>query len=126
MKNINILIVEDELIQAYALKRMIENLGHCVIGIASSKEEALKKAEAICPDLVIMDIALQGRTDGIDAAKEISARCHTPIIYSTAYSEEEIIKKAKETNPVGFLTKPFLEYDLKKIINDVLKKYKNN
>jgi CheY-like chemotaxis protein len=121
-KQVTILIVEDDLVQAYGIKNMVEELGYTVAGIATSKEEAIEKVEQTRPDLVMMDIALRERLDGIDAAFQISSRFSIPIIYTTAYSDDETKEKAKAAGSVGYLIKPFFEYDLKKVIEDATKK----
>ncbi|WP_300607169.1 response regulator [Methanohalophilus sp.] len=119
-----ILVVEDEKIVALGIKRMLKNMGYIVPSIASSGEEAIKKAEITFPDLILMDIMLKGEIDGISAAKIISDDMDIPVVYLTAYSDNKIIQKAKETKPYGYITKPFEEADLQITIEAALSKYK--
>jgi len=107
-----ILIVEDEHIVAMGIKRMLKNLGYTVTGVASSGADAISKAESTFPDLVLMDIMLKGELDGIGAAKEIKERFNLPVVYLTAYSDSNILERAKKTGPFGYIVKPFDEKDL--------------
>lgn len=107
-----ILIVEDEHIVAMGIKRMLKNLGYTVTGVASSGMDAISKAESTFPDLVLMDIMLKGELDGIEAAKEIKERFEVPVVYLTAYSDSNILERAKKTGPFGYIVKPFDEKDL--------------
>src|SRR5512145_3127263 len=107
-----ILIVEDEHIVAMGIKRMLKNLGYTVTGVASSGDDAISKAESTFPDLVLMDIMLKGDMDGVEAAKEIRERFDVPVVYLTAYSDTNILERAKKTGPFGYIVKPFAEKDL--------------
>lgn len=118
-----ILVVEDEKIVALGIKRMLKNMGYIVPSIASSGEEAIKKAEITFPDLILMDIMLKGDVDGISAAKIISDNMDVPVVYLTAYSDDKIIQRAKETGPYGYITKPFEETDLRTTIELALAKH---
>jgi len=97
MEKKKILIVEDERIVAEDIRTKLEYVGYVVAGIASSGEEALKKTEKLQPDLVLMDIVLEGKMDGIEAAAQILSRFNIPVVYLTAYSDERTLKKAKAT-----------------------------
>jgi CheY-like chemotaxis protein len=108
-----ILIVEDERIIAEDLKISLRNFGYDIIAIVSSGEDAIKKAEELCPDLMLMDIALQGDIDGIEAAEKIHEKSDIPIVYLTAYSNGDILEKAKQTRPYAYLVKPFHENELR-------------
>jgi PAS domain S-box-containing protein len=112
MEKKKILIVEDERIVAEDIKIKLEYVGYAVAGIASSGEESLKKTEKLQPDLVLMDIVLEGKMDGIEAAAQILSLFNIPVVYLTAYSDEKTLKKAKVTEPFGFITKPFESQDL--------------
>ncbi len=107
-----ILIVEDERIVAEDIKTKLEYVGYAVAGIASSGEDSLKKTEKLKPDLVLMDIVLEGKMDGLNAAAQILSRFNIPVVYLTAYSDKKTLKKAKVTEPFGFITKPFEAQDL--------------
>ncbi len=119
-----VLIVEDERIVAMGIKRMLITLGYTVEGIASSGEDAIRKAKSTLPDLVLMDIMLKGDVNGIEAAKEIRSLFDIPVVYLTACSEHKIVEKAWETNPSGYIVKPFDERDLLKSIDVALRRHK--
>ncbi|MCK5153200.1 MAG: response regulator, partial [Spirochaetales bacterium] len=104
---INIFLVEDEAIVALDLKNNLERLGYNIIGSATSGEEALAIFEKLKPDLVILDIKLQGPLDGIDTAAIINKRYKIPFIFLSAYSDEGIIERAKHVEPYGYIIKPF-------------------
>src|SRR3989337_128982 len=99
MANAKLLVVEDELIVALDIKSRLENMGYSITAIASSGEEALKMASETLPDLVLMDIMLGDRMDGVDVAEKISADLDIPVIYLTAYADEKTLGRAKITHP---------------------------
>ncbi len=119
-----ILVVEDEAIVAKTLERRLQSLGYGVVGSALSGEEAIRTCKDKNPDLVLMDIGLQGDMDGIDAAEIIKDEYHIPVIYLTAYSDEKTLERAKITEPFGYLLKPFEVLDLKSAIEMALYKAK--
>ncbi|QUH22950.1 response regulator [Methanobacterium alkalithermotolerans] len=123
MVNEKILIVEDEELVAQDIKSILEDLGYVVPAISSSAEEALEKIEQNCPDSVLMDIMLEGEMDGIEAAQIIGDRFDIPVVYLTAYSNGDILKRAKKTEPYAYILKPFQEQDLK--VNIELALYKH-
>lgn len=102
-----ILIVEDEGLTAMELQRKLKLAGYDVPTFAFSGKEAIKKAEEIKPDLVLMDIFLKGKIDGIDAAEEIKRNMGVPIIYLTAHGDKNTQERAKNTGPFAYLLKPF-------------------
>jgi PAS domain S-box-containing protein len=102
-----ILIVEDEGLTAMELQRKLKLAGYDVPTFAFSGKEAIKKAEEIKPDLVLMDIFLKGKIDGIDAAEEIKKNMGVPIIFLTAHGDKNTQKRAKSTEPFAYLLKPF-------------------
>ncbi len=112
MKTIQILVVEDEQIVANDIKMILQRLGYVVSGMASSGEDAIKKAEEINPDLVLMDIVLEGKMDGVEAASLIRYRFDIPVVYLTAYSDKKTLERAKVTEPFGYILKPFKDRDL--------------
>ncbi len=120
MTDAKILVVEDENIVALEIKKRLQKLGYIVPGVASTGEDAIIKAEGILPDLVLMDIMLKGEIDGIQAAGEIRSRFNIPVIYLTAYSDEETLERAKLTEPYGYILKPFEEDDLRTTIEIAL------
>jgi signal transduction histidine kinase len=119
-----ILIVEDESIVALDLRYRLENLGYEVHDIAASGEEAIEKTAESAPDLILMDIRLIGEMDGVETASQIRARWGTPVIYITAYADEETIKRAKVTQPLGYLVKPFDDRDLHTTIEIALYRHR--
>ncbi|SNQ59916.1 response regulator [Candidatus Methanoperedens nitratireducens] len=119
-----ILIVEDEIIVAEDIRRSAQHMGYAVLSMASSGDEAIKKAQELNPDLVLMDIMLNGKMDGIRAAEQIRSRFNIPVIYLTAYSDEETLERAKITEPFGYVIKPFKERELH--INIEIALYKHN
>ena len=112
MPTATILVVEDEAIMANDLQATLQDLGYAVCGTASSGAEAVQKAEADRPDLVLMDIVLQGEMDGIEAAERIRTRLGIPVVYLTAHSDKETIRRASITEPYGYIVKPFNEREL--------------
>jgi CheY-like chemotaxis protein len=120
----SILIVEDERIVAKDLQRMLESLGYSVAGIASSGEDAVRKADECRPGLILMDIRLGGALDGIEAAGMIREQSDMPIIYLTAFSDAETVKRAKATRPSGYITKPFRATDLRCAIELAVNKHR--
>ena len=107
MKTRQILVVEDERIVADDIKMILQRLGYVVSGMASSGEEAVKKAEEIHPDLVLMDIVLEGKMDGVESASIIRYRFDIPVVYLTAYSDKKTLERAKVTEQFGYILKPF-------------------
>ncbi|MEE9389956.1 MAG: HD domain-containing phosphohydrolase [Candidatus Aminicenantaceae bacterium] len=124
MNNIKVLVVENERIVADDIKFTLKRLGYVVSGIALSGEEAVKKAEEIHPDLVLMDIVLEGKMDGTEAASAISSRFNIPVVYLTAYADDKTLERAKITNPFGFILKPFEDRELYSAIEMALYHYK--
>jgi len=108
-----ILIVEDEKLIALEIAARLERLGYNVIGNAVNAEEAIDFVEKFMPDIIFMDIRIEGETDGIETAKRVQAIAGIPIIYLTAYADQETLNRAKETNPHGYLTKPIQEKELR-------------
>jgi PAS domain S-box-containing protein len=107
-----ILIVEDESIVAFNIQNRLEGLGYVVAAIVSSGEAALQIAAQKHPDLVLMDIKLKGRIDGIEAAAQIRNCFNIPVVYLTAYTDDETLNRAKLTEPYGYILKPFESRDL--------------
>lgn len=102
-----ILIVEDEGIVARDIERRLTQSGYGVCGIADNAEEAIGLARAERPDLVLMDIIIQGPMDGIATAQEIRRHLDIPVVFLTAHSDEATVSRARETLPYGYLLKPF-------------------
>jgi len=119
-----IFIVEDERIVADDVRMSLERLGYGVSGIAYSGEEAIRIAENDHPDLILMDIVLEGEMDGIKATSIIRSRFNIPVVYLTAYADEKTLERAKITEPFGYILKPFEDNDLHTIIEIALYKHK--
>lgn len=111
-----ILVVEDEVIVAADLADKLGHLGYDVIGSTPRGEEAVSIASRFRPDIILMDIRLQGRMDGVEAAACIHNDCHLPVIYLTAHRDPVTLERAKVTEPFGYLTKPFDESELETAI----------
>lgn len=123
MVRAKLLIVEDESIVALNIQRRLEGLGYSIVATTSSGEEAIALAEEACPDLVLMDIKLEGNVDGIEAAAQIRRRFQIPVVYLTAYTNEETLNRAKLTEPYGYILKPFEARDLATTIEVALYKH---
>jgi signal transduction histidine kinase len=106
-KPYRIMICEDELIVATDIQRALEGFGYSVVGITAIGTEAIEMANDFRPDLAIMDIRLHGPMSGIEVAKIIGERYEVPVIYLSAYANSEIVEKAKITEPLAYLVKPF-------------------
>ena len=107
-----ILIVEDEIITAEDLRESLQDIGYEVPAVVSTGEGAVKKVAEDTPDLVLMDIMLQGEMDGIETAHQIRSHFNIPIVYFTAYSDEKILDRVKITQPFGYILKPFNDREL--------------
>ena len=118
----SILIVEDEQIVAVDLESVLQTLGYQVVGTAPSGEEACRIASVSSPDLVLMDIRIDGPIDGIDTAREIRKTLDVPIVFLTAYTDQETLDRAKDIGPYGYLVKPYAERDLQATIEIALQK----
>jgi DNA-binding LytR/AlgR family response regulator len=121
-----ILIVEDDMIIAANISVQLTNLGYEVIGIETRGEEAILHASANTPDIILLDINLKGRVNGIEAAIQIQKFKRIPIIYLTANSDEATFTKAKSTHPYAFISKPFNNLDLQRTIALVVDQIKEN
>jgi PAS domain S-box-containing protein len=104
---IKILIVEDERIVALDLRESLRSLGYVVIGMAASGDKAIELVKDNKPDLILMDIMLKGEIDGITTTQKILSEFNIPVIYLTAYADENTVARAKVTEPYGYLLKPF-------------------
>ncbi len=113
LKTYKILIIEDEIIPANYIKKILERGGHTIIGIAQSKEEALSYLDSQnYPELILMDIKLKGEDDGIQIAKIFQKQIHVAILYLSAYSDDTLLSRANGTCPIGYLVKPVQEQTL--------------
>ena len=122
MTETRVLVVEDERIVALNLKQRLVRLGYEVTGMAPSGAKALAEIERTRPDVILMDINIEGDIDGIETTSRIPTEYHTPVIYLTAYSEQATLDRAKATKPYGYLLKPFSERELHATIQMALER----
>lgn len=118
-----IMLVEDEMIVAMDIRHRLERMGYEVVSHAVSGEEAVRLAKKCHPNLILMDIKIQGKMDGIETAELIRKNQNIPIIYVTAYSDEGTLKRARLTEPFGYLIKPFEDRELRSIIEIAIYKH---
>ncbi len=109
---IRVLIVEDEAIIALEMEARLAAMGYEVINCVASGEEALEIVNATPPDVILMDINIQGKLDGVMLAKTIREHYAIPCVFLTAYSDDLTIKRAAGSNPLGYLTKPFSDREV--------------
>ena len=117
-----ILVVEDESMVAIDIQNTLIKLGYDAPAIAFSGEEALKKVEEIKPDLILMDIILKGEIDGTETSQRIREHFDIPVVYLTAYADGTILRRAKVTEPFGYILKPFEDRELHSVIEMALYK----
>jgi CheY-like chemotaxis protein len=118
-----IFIVEDEGIVAADLADRLKQLGYTVAGQAASGEQAIEKVAGVLPDLILMDIILQGKMDGVEASEIISRRHKIPIVFLTAHADDATMRRAQVTGPFGYILKPFDEREIHMTIEIAL--YRN-
>lgn len=112
MLAIRVLIVEDDPIITEDIRDMLTSVNYQVVATAYDKEEALEAIDQIKPDLVLLDINLDGNYEGFEVAEYINKTRKIPFLYLTSYSGKEVIDKAKQTLPMGYIVKPFNEREL--------------
>ena len=117
-----VLVVEDERVVALHLRQQLSRLGYVVPAMCTEGTQALKQIHTIRPDVVLMDIHIEGDIDGIETAARIPDELQIPVIYLTAYSEEATLERARTTKPYGYLLKPFSERELHAAIQMVLER----
>ena len=120
MSHFKILIVEDEILTARMLQRKVEKMNYHVLGPVASGDKALSIAIEENPSIVLMDINLLGKKDGINSAKDICANISTNIIFITGYDDKELKMKAMDIEPAGYLVKPVNINQLFKLISKTL------
>ncbi len=108
----SVLVVEDEGITALAIQNTLKGFGYQIGGVVSTGEEALQKVRTMAPDLVLMDIHLRGKMDGIQTATKLRHDHDIPVIYLSAYTDPETVHSANQAEPYGYLAKPFSEREL--------------
>jgi len=116
-----ILIVEDEVMLSAWLKMQLEDEGYEVCGSFTTGEAAVEFIQKIRPDLILMDINLVGRINGIEAAEKISETAEIPIIFMSGYEKSEVYEQAQRMKPIAYPTKPVEIWDLKPIFDSIFK-----
>ncbi len=124
--NLKVLIVDDEIILAMDVKNQLEKLGYNVVGIANNGEDAIKLTKERTPDVILMDIVIKGDMDGIDTTQQINKLYDTPIIYTTAYFDDDILKRAKKTKSYGYIIKPYQDGQINTAILIAITKHKQH
>jgi CheY-like chemotaxis protein len=119
-----ILIVEDEIITAKAIEKSLKDLGYEVVDIVSTGEDAFDKAASMRPDLVLMDIKLKGLSDGVTTTQRIQTYFGIPVVYLTAHSDNETVRRVMHSQPYGYIVKPFDEEELRDTIERALQQHK--
>lgn len=119
-----VLIVENELIVSLDIKNRLNSFGYCVTDTVTGSHGALESVVNNPPHIVIMDIRIDGELDGISTAAQIKHEYNIPVIFLTAYSDDEIIEKAKRAEPAGYILKPFKERELVAAIDSALYKHR--
>lgn len=123
MSKVSVLVVEDESIVSKDIQHSLKKLGYNVVGAAPSGEKAVELAIELKPNIILMDIMLKGEMNGIEASAEIKKSLNVPIIFLTAYADENTLSKAKITEPYAYIIKPFKEIDLHTSIEMALYKH---
>ncbi len=118
-----IMIVEDETVVAEDIRNCLVKSGYCVTASVCSGEKAVDLIAKEAPDLILMDIRLAGRMDGIETSRRIAQMSDVPIIFLTAYSDADTLERAKKADPYGYLVKPFDRNELKCAIEMTLLKH---
>jgi len=118
-----ILIVEDDRVVARDIQHQLTVIGHTVVGVTSSGDDVVRLTQESHADLVLMDIRLTSNTDGVDAALEIREHCQVPVVFLTAYADDETLQQARVTEPFGYVLKPFDDSQLRTVIEMALYKH---
>ena len=120
MKKFNVLIVEDEAIIALHMKNLIQRLGNYTCTSVSSGEHAIEITRTFDPHVIFMDINLAGEMNGIEAAKHIHDEHDVPVVFVSAYTDDETFEEVKRSNPAGYLTKPVCARSIKDKLTSLL------
>jgi len=118
-----VLIVEDEILIAEELRERLSSMGYSVIAAVDSAEEGIGIATSELPDLVLMDIRLRGKKDGVQAVEEIRKQVDIPIVYLTAHSDKVTVDRVQKTDYDGFILKPFHRRELQSTIEVALQRH---
>ncbi|MBP8946453.1 MAG: response regulator, partial [Bacteroidales bacterium] len=126
MAKTKVLIVEDEAIIAKDIENVLTKAGYKVVGSFPTGEAAIQAVDELEPDIILMDIMLKGDMSGIQAAEVIREKSNTPVVFLTAYADENTIDKARSAVPYGYIVKPFKENEVIATIEIALNKYKED
>jgi two-component system, response regulator PdtaR len=124
MSNGKLLVVEDDRTAASIIKMLVKKCDYQVVDVVSTGDSAIQSTKRNMPDLVLMDIKIEGDKDGITTANTIINELHIPVVYITSYSDKDILRRARVTKHSGFINKPLREVDLKTTINLAVSKHK--
>jgi CheY-like chemotaxis protein len=124
MPKAKVLLAEDEAVTARVAEKMLKALGYEVCAVISEGQDAIERTGESRPDLVLMDIVLKGKVDGIEAADAIRTRFDIPVVYLTSCSDEETLERAKISGPFGYMVKPLNERELHVVIEMALFRHK--
>lgn len=119
-----ILVIEDEAISAAFIEGALTKFGYSVTNIVSNGPQAILDAEGTRPDLALMDIRIQGSMDGIETAQILRDRFNIPVVYVTAFADSDTIERAKFTEPLGYLLKPFTKADIQTSVEMALHRHR--
>jgi PAS domain S-box-containing protein/putative nucleotidyltransferase with HDIG domain len=125
VRSYTVMVVEDEPTAALDISHRLKNFGYQVPAVVKSGEEALELAQELNPDIVLMDIVLEGAMDGIEAAAEIRSNLGIPVVYLTSHADDGIITRAKITDPFGYIIKPCGDRELRSTVEMAVYKYEN-
>jgi two-component system, response regulator PdtaR len=120
-RNVKVLVAEDERIIAMDLKQTLQKLGYDVTSIVNTAVDVIQMVEVEKPDVILMDIMLDSLLDGIEAAHIISYKYNVPIIYVTAYNDEQTLNRARASHPFDYIIKPYDENKLKEKIDSAVR-----
>ncbi len=124
MEQLKILVVEDDPMIAESLEEMLELLGHEVLRVADRGEEAVMQLMELEPDLILLDIQLRGKMDGVEVARLVRTKYNIPFIFTTAYADNDTIERAKAEGPFGYIVKPYGVKDIMAAIEVAMTNYR--
>ena len=126
MEQVKVLIVEDKSVVAEDLRLCLEDFGYITSGVCTNGFDAIEKTEELSPDILLMDININGPIDGVETVRQITATHSLPVIYLTAYSDSATVDRAKSTHPAAYLVKPFDPIDLKIAIDIAIENFQKD
>ncbi|HSP87907.1 MAG TPA: response regulator [Ignavibacteriaceae bacterium] len=121
--SLKVMVVEDEFIIALDIKERLNKLGYKVPGIATTGREAVRIANKVNPNIILMDIMLRGEMDGVQAAKLIREKLDIPVLFISSFSDIHSVQRAEKVSPFGYIVKPFTEIELKSGIEKAYTKF---